>query len=253
MTNFHRIALIAPFWLVGSAGQAHAQAPGACDEVACLTSGQGCCDRDDDPAPNPPETGPAAAPAPAPAPPAEPAAPAVASASPPLAVEAPTVEEEKADAASQPRAQRTLHGFRLGYMFVNDFDRRLDPDDPESSLAERVDMKSPHLFLLGYEVTRRLIGHSWLNIILVGNVMVGGLEQSKFYPSANALIGFEFDESFQIGVGPNLTPDPDKVAHILFAGGWTPTVGSFHVPVHGFYIPDVDGIWRAGMTLGVNW
>ena len=150
----------------------------------------------------------------------------MASATPPLAVEG-TSEEEHAAVSAQPHAQRTLHGFRLGYMFVNDFDRRLNPDDPESSLAGRVDMKSPHLFLLGYEVTRRLIGHSWLNIILVGNVMVGGLEQSKFYPSANALIGFEFDESFQIGVGPNLTPDPDKVAHILFAGGWTPTVGSF--------------------------
>jgi hypothetical protein len=153
----------------------------------------------------------------------------------------------------EPVHQKTLHGFRLGYMYVSHFDKQTDPDDPESSLKERADMKSPHLFLIGYEVMRRLVGHSWLNIILVGNVTVGGLEQSKFYPSANALIGFEFEESFQIGVGPNLTPDPGKVAHIMFAGGWTPRVGSFHVPVHGFYIPDVDGVWRSGATVGVNW
>jgi hypothetical protein len=153
----------------------------------------------------------------------------------------------------EPVHQKTLHGFRLGYMYVSNFDKQTDPDDPESSLKERADMKSPHLFLIGYEVMRRLVGHSWLNIILVGNVTVGGLEQSKFYPSGNALIGFEFEESFQIGVGPNLTPDPGKVAHIMFAGGWTPRVGSFHVPVHGFYIPDVDGVWRSGATVGVNW
>jgi hypothetical protein len=153
----------------------------------------------------------------------------------------------------EPVHARTLHGFRLGYMYVSHFDKQTDPEDPESSLKERVDMKSPHLFLIGYEVMRRLVGHSWLNIILVGNVTVGGLEQSKFYPSGNALIGFEFEESFQLGVGPNLTPDPGKVAHIMFAAGWTPRVGSFHVPVHAFYIPDVDGIWRSGATVGVNW
>lgn len=227
MTTVRRLSLVAAFWLAAPGGrpaQAQAQARPPCDEATCLESGRE-------------------------------QAPRVVSASPtpPLAVLGPALEEERSSVPSQPRAQRTLHGFRLGYMYVHDFDRKLDPDDPESSLEGRVDMKSPHLFLIGYEVTRRLIGHSWLNIILVGNVMVGGLEQSKFYPSANALIGFEFDESFQLGVGPNLTPDPDKVAHIVFAGGWTPMVGSFHVPVHAFYIPDVDGIWRTGMTLGVNW
>lgn len=157
------------------------------------------------------------------------------------------------DGFDTPVKQRTMHGFRLGYMYVSNFDKLTDPEDPESSLMARADMKSPHLFLIGYEVTRRLIGHSWLNLILVGNVTVGGLEQSKFYPSANALIGFEFEESFQVGVGPNLAPDPDKVAHIMFAGGWTPSVGSFRVPVHAFYIPDVDGVWRSGVTVGVNW
>ena len=153
----------------------------------------------------------------------------------------------------EPVHVKTLHGFRLGYMYVSHFDKLTDPDDPESSLKERAGMQSPHLFLIGYEVMRRLVGHSWLNIILVGNVTVGGLEQSKFYPSGNALIGFEFEESFQIGVGPNLTPDPGKVAHIMFAAGWTPRVGSFHVPIHGFYVPDVDGVWRSGATVGVNW
>jgi hypothetical protein len=40
---------------------------------------------------------------------------------------------------------------------------------------------------------------------------------------------------------------------VVFAGGWTPVIGSFYVPVHAFYVPDVDGNWRTGVTLGVNW
>ncbi len=202
--------------------------------------------------------------------PAEPPPPAAAAATPPPADQvvippnpamAPKVESASVSAQApaddldddEPVRQKTLHGFRLGYMYVSHFDKLTDPDDPDSSLEKSADMKSPHLFLIGYEVMRRLVGRSWLNIILVGNVTVGGLEQSKFYPSANALIGFEFEESFQLGVGPNITPDPGKVAHIMFAAGWTPRVGSFHVPVHAFYIPDVDGVWRSGATVGVNW
>jgi hypothetical protein len=200
------------------------------------------------------------APAPAPAPAAAvpssqvfistaaPAQPAAVAAAP---TEADAAREERA--ANKPHADRVLHGFRIGYMYVNNFDKPTDPDDPKSSLKERFDMRSPNIFLIGYELERRLVGHSWLDIVLVGNVMVGGLEQSKFFPSANGLLGFEFDRSFQVGVGPNLTPEKDKVAHILFGAGWTPLVGSFHVPVHAFYIPDVDKVWRAGMTVGVNW
>ncbi len=174
---------------------------------------------------------------------------------PPATPEGTTTEDAGPadDGFDSPVKQRTMHGFRLGYMYISHFDRLTDPNDPESSLKTTADMKSPHLFLIGYEVMRRLVGHSWLNLILVGNVTVGGLEQSKFYPSANALIGFEFEESFQIGVGPNVAPEPGKVAHVMFAGGWTPTVGSFRTPIHGFYIPDVDGVWRSGVTVGVNW
>jgi hypothetical protein len=35
--------------------------------------------------------------------------------------------------------------------------------------------------------------------------------------------------------------------------GYTPQVGSFNVPLHASFIPDVDGNWRAQLTTGVNW
>jgi hypothetical protein len=191
---------------------------------------------------------------PAPDPPADPAAapldPYAASGEP--APPEPAVYLED-DADDGPFVERMLHGFRLGYMYVANYDVDIDGAGPGESLEDELDMRSPHHILLGYEVQRRMVGHSWLNVLLIGNILISGMEQSKFYPSANVLIGFEFEQSFQLGIGPNLTPHRDKAAHIVFAAGWTPRVGSFHVPVHVFYVPDVDRQHRSGITFGVNW
>jgi hypothetical protein len=148
--------------------------------------------------------------------------------------------------------QKVLHGFRLGYAYVANYDKPVDSLGGKS-LKDRIDMKTPHSFLLGYEGMVRMVGHSWLNVILVGNVMLAGLEQSKFYPTANGLLGFEIDNSFQVGVGASLTPLKGQEGHAIIAAGWTPRVGSFYVPVHAFLIPDVDGLHRTGMTTGVTW
>jgi hypothetical protein len=148
-------------------------------------------------------------------------------------------------------SKKLLHGFRLGYMFV------LELDEPNAegapSIADKYGIKSPHFFLIGYEVTWRMAGFSWLNVLLVANVTIAGLEQSKFFPGGNAVIGFELAEAFQIGVGVNAMPTKDKPAHMLVAAGWTPEIGSFYVPLHAFFMPDVDGQHRMGLTVGVNW
>jgi hypothetical protein len=171
----------------------------------------------------------------------------------------PTADQAGTDAgaaANKNVEKRILHGFRMGYLSSRTTTSRRPATIRtvrNCSLKERYGMRTPHQYLLGYEVMGRLIGHGWLNVVVVGNVLVSGLEQSKFWPSANLLIGFEFDESFQVGVGPNFTLEEDKPAHLVMAGGWTPKVGSFFVPVHGFFIPDVDGNHRMGATVGVNW
>jgi hypothetical protein len=163
-----------------------------------------------------------------------------------------TVEE----APRKPVDRRVLHGFRMGYLYIANYNKQIasdDPDCPNCSMKDRYDLRTPHQFLIGYEVMGRLIGHGWLNVVMVGNVLVSGLEQSKFWPSANALIGFELDHSFQVGVGANFTLEEDKPAHMVMGAGWTPLVGSFYVPVHAFFVPDVDGNHRMGGTVGVNW
>ena len=57
----------------------------------------------------------------------------------------------------------------------------------------------------------------------------------------------------QLGVGVNVTPVKEKPAHMLMAAGWTPRVGDFYTPLHVFFVPDVDGQHRTGITVGVNW
>jgi hypothetical protein len=137
---------------------------------------------------------------------------------------------------------RYMHGFRIGYSYINGGEQH-----------ER--LSTPHLFVMGYEATQRISGGEWLNIITVQNFMVGGMNQSVFIPTANFLLGFEMNEQFQIGVGPNFSPfsDPSEMIHMIGAVGYTPKVGDFNVPLHVSYIPDVDGNFRVAATTGVNW
>lgn len=175
------------------------------------------------------------------------APPAVAAAEPAPA----SLADQSDDGWKKPVGKRFLHGFRLGYMALMNYERH--NRDGGMSLKDELGLKTPHMMLLGYEGFYRMIGHSWLNVLMVGNVTVAGLEQSKFIPAASGLIGFEFDQSFQLGIGVNLTPDTQQPSHMIVAGGWTPKVGAIHTPVHFFFIPDTERNHRVGATVGVTW
>ena len=183
------------------------------------------------------------APAPAPAPEAKP----LRYAPPPL-----PASGETSTTSTNPDDAKLLHGFRIGYSYNANFDKPIAAFNGQS-LAQKADMRTPSHFLAGYEAFYRMVGHSWLNVILVANANVAGLEQAKFYPSGNLLIGAEINNSFQLGVGAHLEPLPGSEAHMIAAAGWTPRVGTFYVPVHAFFIPDVDGVHRMGVTTGVTW
>ena len=168
---------------------------------------------------------------------------------------APTDDDMGDDGWHRPAGKRFTSGFRLGGMYLSHYDSptRMNSDGTMTSIKNELGLKSPYMFLIGYEGFYRVVGHSWLNVLMVGNVSVAGLDQSKFIPTGSGLIGFEFQRSFEIGVGVNLTPDPKAPSHMIIAGGWTPTVGSIQTPVHIFYIPDADGNSRTGATIGMNW
>ena len=152
-------------------------------------------------------------------------------------------DEPAAPIPEEKPTQRSFHGFRLGYTYIH-----TPPGDAPA-------LESPHLFVIGYEATQRVVGGGWLNVIIVENLSVAGINQSRFIPSLNGLVGFEIDEQIQIGTGVNANPfDPDgKYVHQIIAIGWTPSAGSFNVPFHVTFVPDVDGALRAGTTIGVNW
>jgi hypothetical protein len=147
------------------------------------------------------------------------------------------------------------HGFRLGYLYLVNHDCSLEGTDAESCVntEEVFDVKRPHFFVLGYELTQRIEGSSWLNVLFVENILLAGLEQSLFLPSLNTLLGFELYQQVQLGVGVNLAPTKYKTAHIIMAIGWTPKVGNINVPIHFAFIPDVDSQHRMAATTGVNW
>jgi len=185
----------------------------------------------------------------------------------PAAAPAPAaVADDDDNGWHRPAGQRFTSGFRMGWMYISNFDaqNRKGDNGQMTSLKDEFGLKSPNMFLLGYEGFYRILGHSWLNVLMVGNVSVAGLDQSKFIPTASGLLGFEIQRSFELGVGINLTPDPQSPSHMIAAAGWTPKVGSIQTPIHFFYIPDESGATdamghtlkgnsRMGATIGMNW
>ena len=151
----------------------------------------------------------------------------------------------------RPAGTRFGHGFRVGWMYLDNVDK--PTRESGKSLMQELGLKSPHMMLLGYEAFYRIVGHSWIDVLFVGNVTVAGLEQSKFIPAGSALIGFEFARKLQLGVGVNLTPDLEAPTHAIVAAGFTPTIGSIQTPLHVFVVPDPDHNSRFGATVGVTW
>jgi hypothetical protein len=206
-----------------------------------------------------------AEPQPVPAPQPAPVQPAAAVPAAPVATAAYTAPQPQAqpfDAQlvsgsgwTRPVGARLLHGIRIGAMTVMNYEKlnREGPNGEMTSLQDEFGLKSDVMMLLGYEAMYRIVGHSWLNVVLVGNVSVAGLEQSKFIPAASGLIGAEINQSFQLGIGVNVLPDSQAPTHMIAAAGWTPKVGAIYTPIHFFFVPDPDKNHRMGATVGVTW
>src|SRR5262245_36686511 len=99
--------------------------------------------------------GPVAPPLPPPAPPSEPTPP-----PPPVGSSSSvrlTYESTKVDRPAEPPVTRSpddfslLHGFRLGYGYVANYDQPVEAFDGKS-LKDKAGLRSPHHFLIGYEL-----------------------------------------------------------------------------------------------------
>lgn len=180
---------------------------------------------------------------PPPAPPAEPAAPAPAPEVAPVATpaEPPQTFSEKY-ANLKPASEHVVrHGVRIGYVYANNAEK--------SSILD-----SPHLFAMGYEAEFRIASGGPMDVLIVPNIMLLGLNQGAIIPSANLLLGASFHDLLELGVGGNFAPsESNKVVHMVAAVAVTPSMGELQVPIAFSFIPDNDGDWRLGLTFGVNW
>src|SRR5688500_15526253 len=82
-------------------------------------------------------------------------------------------EEPKDNGWGRPPGERFLHGMRIGWTYIFNFNvenRTPDEGDTMVSVKDKFGLKTPHMMLIGYEGMYRIIGHSWLNVVFVGNV-----------------------------------------------------------------------------------
>jgi hypothetical protein len=141
----------------------------------------------------------------------------------------------------KPKRSNIRHGFRLGYVYANHAE--------ESSILD-----SPHLFLMGYEAEFRIASGGPMDVIIVPNVSALGLNQGTLIPTASLLLGAAFGDLFEIGVGGNVAPsESGRALHMIAAVAVTPMMGTLQLPVALSFVPDNDGYWRAGLSVGVNW
>ncbi len=132
-------------------------------------------------------------------------------------------------------------GVRVGVLYAHGLDEVSD--------------HSPVLSVLGGEYSRTFGDDGPMRFLLVGNVVVVGLDQGIFLPNLNTLAGIELQNNIQFGVGANLSPvdvsGRHRYAQLVAAVGKTTQVGQFSVPVHLTVVPS-SHFTRVAVTSGVN-
>ncbi|GGF00380.1 hypothetical protein [Hymenobacter cavernae] len=78
--------------------------------------------------------------------------------------------------------------------------------------------------------------------------LIGGLEQGKFVPSLNAMVGIRGPKGFEFGLGPNLTPIS---ANVALAIGTSFHANGVNFPVNLAVVPGNGGA-RISLLLGFN-
>ena len=144
-------------------------------------------------------------------------------------------------AFAEPPKMEAVSGFRMGYGYVSDSD-----------------LRTPHLMVLGWDHMQTIDTGTPIDVIVAGNVSVGGMNQGMILPSTHLIVGYQINDALQLGVGPVLTfseinSSPSTRLNMIAAAGWNIKMGDVYFPIHAAYVPDVDGRWRTYVTTGMNW
>ena len=142
----------------------------------------------------------------------------------------------------EPPAYEDIHlnGPRLGFTVLT--------GDVVSRARRELDV-NPFLTQFGWQFETRIFrmpnGTSGLLEVVP---LIGGLEQGKFLPSLNALIGIRGPKGLEFGLGPNVSP---AGAHIALAVGTSFRSNGINFPVNFAVVPG-DGGARFSLLFGFN-
>ncbi len=135
------------------------------------------------------------------------------------------------------------NGFRMGYGYI----------------SNEHNLRSPHLFLIGYENTHTFSASGPLKILALSNISIAGINQGLFIPTGSLILGYQLYDRLQLGVGPiasitAITEEtPNWRLNMLLAAGYTLDLDGFHLPLHIGFVPDIDNRWRIYATTGFSW
>jgi hypothetical protein len=133
-----------------------------------------------------------------------------------------------------------LGGPRLGFTIVG--------GAQANRLHEEYDI-NPFLTQFGWQFETRLFTTAGgLSGLAEFVPLIGGLEQGRFLPSLNAVIGMRNAQGFEFGVGPNVSL---AGVGLVFAAGTNFTSQGINFPVNVALAPSKDGV-RVSLLFGFN-
>ena len=83
-------------------------------------------------------------------------------------------------AIAAPPQMEAVSGFRMGYGYV-----------------ATSDLPSPHLMVLGWDHMQTLSTGTPIDVIIAGNISIGGMNQGVMLPSSHLIIGYQFNDALQ--------------------------------------------------------
>ncbi len=134
-----------------------------------------------------------------------------------------------------------LDGPRVGFTYIA-------PGKTADRLMENFDVK-PFITQFGWQFETRYFSLPNGTAGLVeGVILIGGLEQGVFLPSANLLVGIRNSRGVEFGFGPNLSL---AGASFVLAAGFTFHSDYVNFPVNFALVPSADGM-RFSLLTGFN-
>jgi len=131
-----------------------------------------------------------------------------------------------------PTAPLSLAGPRFGITLL--------PEPARAKLAEHDINVSAAITQFGWQFERQFLGNEGTLVAISELVLlVGGLDQGVFLPSASWLVGVRSPTGTEFGVGPNLTPMGVALA---VAGGVTIRNDAINIPVSIAVVPSATGV-----------